>query len=363
MKREVQLTHNITVQRKELFDVFRDISEITNTYHLHAENNNLFEVKSFMTSDGAAIVEIGSTQVQFSWVNLLCPEPSERLGRLEKILVRYALCMRDADWARALVRNPSYTDDDFLHLVLLLQSSPQAFADTLGDRFRRQDKELRLAAIDFLPVDARYWDHLVAPVEKSHDLAEYINNELDVACSTQVVQDPVRAFDFMAKTFGALGIIPHSLLEVISNDQAAAALEALANVEDHFSLAGSFEFCAERTSTDARFVALGDRVLDRLFGDMERLTRASAFFGAIFIIGTAYLAEHEVLCRRPVYWRRLAAMAHASLIVRICGSSGIDADEIVEWAMRVSGTDYFLSVLCDFIAEPHWRPEWITPDS
>ncbi len=157
MKREVHLPNNIAVRREELFNVFRDISEITNIYQLHDQNNNVVDVRAFTTSDGAAIVEIGTTRVQFLWAILLSGEPSKRLGRLEKILVNYPLCMRDADWARALVRNPTYTDDDFLRLVLLLESSPKAFADTLSDRFRRQGEELRLAAIDFLPVDARYW--------------------------------------------------------------------------------------------------------------------------------------------------------------------------------------------------------------
>ncbi len=63
------------------------------------------------------------------------------------------------------------------------------------------------------------------PVEKSHDLAEYIKNELDVAWRTQIDQDPVRALNFMAKTFAAPGLITHSLSQAISNDQAAAALE------------------------------------------------------------------------------------------------------------------------------------------
>ena len=361
IKREVHFPNNISIRREELFTVVRGISEIQSAYHLHDQNNNVIDVRSFTTSDGAAIVEIGTTRVQFPWAILLSSEPSKRQGRLEKILVKYPLCMRDADWARAIARNPTYADDDFLRLVLLLESSPQAFADTLNDRFRLQGEELRLAAIDLLPGDARYWDHLVPPVEKSHDLAEYIKNELNVAWRTQIDQDAVTAFNFMAKTFAAPGLIPHSLLQAISNDEAAAALEAIANVEDHFSLAGAFEFCANRASTDDRFSTLGNRLLDRLFGNMERLTRVCALFGAIFILGTAYLAEHEVLQRRPVYWRRLAAVAHASLVVRVCGSSSINSDEIVNWAMSVSGVDYFLSVLSDFIAEPRWRPEWITP--
>jgi hypothetical protein len=40
-------------------------------------------------------------------------------------------------------------------------------------------------------------------------------------------------------------------------------------------------------------------------------------FAAAFIIATAHLAMHDVLRRQPVYWRRLVAASHASLIVRM----------------------------------------------
>jgi hypothetical protein len=68
-----------------------------------------------------------------------------------------------------------------------------------------------------------------------------------------------------------------------------------------------------------------------------------------------------MLQRRPVYWRRLAATAHASLVVRVCGGNGIDPDQVISWGMRLNSPAYFLSVASDFAVEPQWRPEWILP--
>ena len=121
----------------------------------------------------------------------------------------------------------------------------------------------------------------------------------------------------------------------------AEAIETILEVEDPFSLVGAFEICADRAAQDQRFVHLGDRLLDGLFGDMQRLTRACALFGAIFVITTAHLATHETLQRRPVFWRRLASAAHASLIVRALGGNGIDPDRIISWAMRLFGDAYY----------------------
>jgi hypothetical protein len=102
--------------------------------------------------------------------------------------------------------------------------------------------------------------------------------------------------------------------------------------------------------------------LERLFGDMERLKTSCGMFAAGFVLATAYLSEHEKLRSRPVFWRRLAAASHASLIVRTCGVTPIKQDELVSWALRLSGTAYFASVLADMHAEPRWRPEWLFPN-
>jgi hypothetical protein len=48
-------------------------------------------------------------------------------------------------------------------------------------------------------------------------------------------------------------------------------------------------------------------------------------------------------------------------VVRVCGSEGINSEEIIEWEMRVSEETYFLSVISDFFAEALWRPERILP--
>jgi hypothetical protein len=151
------------------------------------------------------------------------------------------------------------------------------------------------------------------------------------------------------------------LLREFDVETVAAMIDAASKVQDHFALEGAFEVCADQFSRDHQFVALGDRILDRLFGDMDRLEASCAMFAAIFIVATAYLAEHEILGRRPVYWRRLAAATHASLVVRVCGTSGINPDEIVSWAMRISGEAYFMSVLSDLAVEPQWKPDWILP--
>lgn len=360
-KRPAQLTSDIAVIRDELFAAFRNATGAPAACQLHDPDGALIDARTSINEDGSGTVEIADKKMRFPWVTLLSPDAHKRLAQLDRFLRRYPLSDSDAALLRARVASPGFSDDNFLAAATLFESSPETFTERLAEKLRRQQGENRIAPVDVLPDDDRYWNHLVPPVDGSASLADYTAKELDAAWRAGLEADSIRTFHAFATTFAAPELVPHSLLEGLPADAAAQAIEAVSKVEDPFSLVGAFEICVDRVGQDQQFVALGDRILDSLFGDMERLTGACAFFGAIFVITTAHFATHETLQRRPVFWRRLAAVAHASLVVRVCGGGGIDPNRMISWAMRLFSDAYYLSVVSDFTVEPQWRPEWIFP--
>lgn len=357
-KRPAHLIDDIVVIRDELFVAFRNASNVPVTCQLHDTNDALIDATISINEDGSGTVNIAAKRMRLPWVTLLSSDVDKRLWQLDRFLDRYPLSDADAASLRALVARQEYSDDDFLAAATMLESSPEAFTERLSDKLRRQGQENRIAPVDVLPDDDRYWNHLLPPVDGSVTLAGYIAKELQATWHAGIDTDPVRALHALATTFAAPELVPRDLFQGLNADTAAAAIESVSKVEDPFSLAGAFEICADR-SQEQRFAVLGERLLENLFGDMQRLTGACALFGAIFVITTAHFATHETLQRRPVYWRRLAAAAHASLVVRVCGGSGIDPDQMISWATRLFGEPYFLSVVSDFAVEPQWRPEWI----
>jgi hypothetical protein len=361
-KRPAQLFETVTVLRDDLFTAFRNAADGVAPAPLMDVDSRAVDAKIWIDPNGSGIVEIGQNRLRFAQAALLSSDPTKRLVYLETALRQYPLTRRDADYLRALVAKPEYGDDDFFSAVTLLASSPQTFVEVLREKLQSQNTQHRIGSDDVLPGDVRHWEHLTAPVDRSATSSDYIDNELRAQRTAQLELNRSRAFYPMSVTFPAPSLVPFSLLQRFDAEAVADMIEAVANVDDHFALVGAFEICADWVQRDSRFVALGDRILDRLFGDMDRLAAACGMFAAIFVVATAHLAEHETLRRQPVYWRRLAAASHASLVVRICGTSGIKPDEIVAWAMRVSGETYFLSVVSDLPVEPQWHPEWIVPN-
>jgi hypothetical protein len=360
-KREAQLTGDIVVIRDELFAAFRSASKVPVTCQLHDLNNAPIDATISISEDGSGMIEIAGNTIRFPWVTLLSPDAEKRLAHLDEFLHRYPLSDNDTASLRARVDRPDFSDDDFRAAGTLLESSPENFIERLADKVRRQEGESRIAPVDVLPDDDRYWNHLLPPVAGSMTLADYIGQELNAAWRDGLEADPVRTLHGLAITFAAPELVPRAPLQGLDADAAAKAIDAVSKVEDPFSLVGAFEICADRAAHDQRFVTLGDRLLDSLLGDMQRLTGACALFGAIFVMTTGHFATHETLQRRPVFWRRIAATAHASLVARLFGGNGIDPNGMISWAMRLFGGAYYLSVASDFWVEPQWRPEWILP--
>jgi hypothetical protein len=309
-------------------------------------------------AEGTGIVETSKKHWRFEYAVFLSGRRDIRLAALDKCIAAHTLSTHDRERLRQLAGQPDITNDDFAVLAEIVASSPESFAFMLRERVVRAKIEKN----DLLPHDLRHWEHLVPPAERSTTLDQYIASELEAEWRARLTVSQPLGLASIALTFAAPALIPRGLIESLPLDKAVAFLEAACAFDDPFGLVGALQTCADRVVGDARLVMLGERLLDRLFGNMDRLTTACQLFAAAFIIATAHLSEHETLGRQPVYWRRLAAASHASLVVRTCGISDAKQDGLIPWAGLVSGDTYILSVLSDFSEQPRWRPEWITDD-
>ena len=64
---------------------------------------------------------------------------------------------------------------------------------------------------------------------------------------------------------------------------------------------------------------------------------------------------------RPPFWRRLASIAHASVLERQIIAAGIPLAFIIEEVTKARGHLYFLQSLIDLRREPRWLPEYVLP--
>ena len=362
-KRPAQLTDDIVVIRDELFAAFRNAPDVPVACQLHDPNDAPVDATISVNEDGSGTVEIAGKKMRFPWVTLLSSDADKRAGATRSVPQTLSALGRRRGRLTRSCRPPGFFGRRFSgggHDAGIFARDPLPSASPINSgaskaktASRRSTSFPTMTVIGI--ICCRRWT-------ARRRLPTISEKNCMRAWQAGLEADSVRALHVLATTFAAPELVPRSSCKSLNADAAVAAIEAVSKVEDPFSLVGAFEICADRAAEDQRFVALGDRLLDNLFADMQRLMGACALFGAIFIIATAHFATHETLQRRPVFWRRLAAAAHASLVVRVCGGNGIDPKGMISWATRLFGDAYFLAVVSDFAVEPQWRPEWILPE-
>ena len=210
-KRPAQPTDDIVVIRDELFAAFRNASKVPVTCQLHDPNDALVDATISINEDGSATLEIAGKKIRFPWVALLSSDAESALAQLDEFLHRYPLSDSDAASLRPLVARPDFSDDDFWAAAKLFESSPETFTERLADNVRRHEN--RIAPVDVLPDDDRYWNHLLPPVAGSMTLADYFGQELNAAWRDGLEADPVRALYRLAITFAAPELVPRSQLQ------------------------------------------------------------------------------------------------------------------------------------------------------
>lgn len=351
-----QLSEELTIDRTLLLSAFQKAADGEPLPAIVDDDGNSLDVKITIDAD-AAVIAYRDKHWRFPYAAFRSSDPSRRLATLARYLAQHTLANVERAQLEALLAQQDYSDRDFLTAVTLLSASPESFATGL----RQKASTGQFSMNDLLPHQLQYWNNLTAPTATSATLKEFIPAELGEERSARIRCNPAHALVMMALTFGSPNLVPRELFKDIPPEPMLEGIDRLAKSDDPFALCGAFDLCVDRAASDGRFVSAGEKLLQKLFSDMKRLEIAFDIFGAVFVIATAYLAEHETLRREPVFWRRLSAASHAALVLRTLGVGNLENKSLQTWAFRLRGQSYFLSAFNEFRQEPRWRPDWTVP--
>jgi hypothetical protein len=358
LDRSVKLSPELAFDRDKLFTAFRRCADGQMPGKLKTKSGGAFVGKIEIDGDGTGIVEHEKFRWYFEGASLLASTPKDRLKALAAQLRRKTLFSGRAAELKKLVAKAKFATEDFLHATMMLEAAPESWGKALSERLQEKDGITGRAML--LPSDDTYWDNLIPPVQKSKTLDEFIEDELRKEWSSRLRRDLVSAFRSISLTFGGTKLVSKYLIEERKPNDATIMLASASRSYDPYSIVGAYELCREFVGKIPDLEAVGGQLLDQISKKPEDTQLRCQVLAAVFMITTAHLAQHATLSMRPVYWRRLAAMAHASLALRHIGVPKTKSDRIVPWAARQSGDTYLVSVFNEFSVEPRWRPEWIS---
>jgi hypothetical protein len=356
--RSMKLTGGISVDPRSLFAVFQAASDERPQPPLLDSAGKEIQGRVLIDEDGAGVLETEKRRLRFPHIRLMASDPAKRLATLDQLLASINLVQRDRETLREIVAQEAFDLDAFMKAAEIIASSPTEFANRLREQFSRD----RVLLTDVLPEDPRHWDHLIATRIASTTLASFAGEELATEREARLqISDAVSAFRLMSLSFSSPALVPRELLTKLPVGDRLAALSGALELRDHFALIGALELASAWIADDPGFSALGEQLMDKLFGDMNTAEALCSDFASAFMLAIARLAEDERTRSHPAFWRRLAAASHAQLIVRASAKVRLDHRKLFEGAVAQTGHFYFLSIYTDFVTNPQWRAEWIDP--
>ena len=348
----------VAFDRSQLFTAVRDFMKgsITSAVLIDAAGR---EWKTIFDSKDASIRIVSDGQT-FVLPSLCClsTDSARRLEWFDSETRTFRVSGSRIDEWREIIKARQIGDEEVEALLAEFRLTPSYFATAVARDLQRQS----IDAKSLVPSDLRYYDRLVGEYSDAMGLKDFFNTVLAPHVSRMVRKDPIaglkEAFLLSAHPLAAqaipLGELPREpILEVFS---------WLETNGDRISQVGAIECGLAHVEVFPELEPFIAKLILAVLSDSpnDKEGRLNLFF-SLFVFVEGELARTGTCRQRPPYWRRLASIAHASVLERAVVAAGMPSD-FATWAVESRGSFFYLQTFADMRREPRWNPLFALPD-
>ena len=300
----------------------------------------------------------GTARLLLSHFGLLSPDKDVRLATLRNEAGNVCLSSEQITQWKELLEERSPTDDEVVIIQDDLKDTPVAVASMIRENLASGSVSLDV----WVPRSARYYERLVGQWKTGVSLDDYAKEAAS------------RQFSELLKWRGAEGLklalllAPQPYLSAglagaeIGNDTLAEVLSWLADKGDAMSCVAGIEIALPRLAGHDELKEpitqlLKVFVAGKPVANVDPIELLSCLILAVY----GEISHSRIHATRPPFWRKLAAIAQASLIARCIAEIGGDATELAGWLRSVRSQMYLLQCFADLRVEPRWLPDFAMP--
>jgi hypothetical protein len=343
--------------RSKLFAAIRQVfGDSTEVGQVEANDKVVWKLR--LNSDGESIF-LSNETAEIAIPNFVClhPERVKRLAWFDKEARKYELTdARSRNWREILEVRP-VDDEEVDQLLSEIRSTPRYVTNEIANHLRGET----LSILTLVPSEIHYYDRLVGDPGKALDLKTFVEIRAKVGFQDWLKYslDGVKR----ALLFSSQSSFPAALsFAEISSDELLKVYEWLEQHGDRISQLGALEAGFGHLDKFPELESILAKMAEAFVNDSPddpegRLT----LLCSLIVMVEGELARIGIAKNRPVYWRRLAAIAHASVIEREIIAAGILPSVIRKWAFSSRGGLYYMQNFVDLRTEPRWLPDFILP--
>ena len=304
------------------------------------------------------VVRRGTAEASLPECACLSPEAELRSEWFEAETRRFRVTgARIAKWRTVLAARP-LNDDELDELLEEFRLTPVHFSASVYDRLRRGS----FGAADLVPSDFVYFERLVGEPSEATDVRVLVSATVGAHVRGLVdanASEGLKAAFLLASHAGLAEVVD---LTGLPSDEVAGVFKWLAMHGDRISQVGAIE-CGLRVLPEWPAIAPSVAAMVRtIAGDNpeEPSGRLRLLSGLVTLV-EGELARRGIGREQPPSWRRLASIAHASILEREVVSAGMPADKVAEWASGAGWSLHYTQSLIDLRLEPRWFPQFVVP--
>jgi len=261
------------------------------------------------------------------------------------------------EWIGTL-RKRSLRDEEVAELL-------NQFQDTLGYTSNIISRELEknnVLVSNLVPSSQKYYEGLVGSYSSEDSLDDYITKRLPDFLSDLSLRESSESLLVALLLSSHSGITKMISIEDISDYQFNEILSKLCDEGDRLSQLGAVEVglrcVADRPAIESQVIEL-----IRILSDDQGTHDASGYRlqGSLFKLVESELSSRHTFVTAPPFYRRLASLAHASVIHRQILRSGVDVSAFCDHLDQTYSLRFQVQSFIDMRLEPRWEPTFSSP--
>jgi hypothetical protein len=348
-------------RRSELFSALRELhAGAVGSIEIRAVDGSAFTaVLEEHGSEKGVTLKAADRSIRIAPFWFLSPDSAYRLRVFDEEVQTGGLWGEEITaWRNRLATGP-LTDDEVEYLTDTLKLTPQKVAQEIGGEVRTGTSQISV----LVPRNEKYYERMAGRVGENQRLEDFVQGP----CTAHIAG--LLGWNFRAGLAQALLVSAHSsVTDAIHIDEEVreAVLvdfyDWLADRGDRFSQVAGIELglglAVRYPGIKPALIRMVKAILADDSGDQGGRLKLSASL-VIFVDGE--LARTGTLRSKPPFFRRMSAIAQASLIERELLAVGVDSGQFAEWATGGRGQIFFLQTLADLRLEPRWLPDFMNP--
>ena len=350
----------IRIARSELFDSIRlALTDPSKKFSVRDVSGGKWAIKVLDVNAGSISLCKGDQRINLLKLWPLLPETSQRIDALRKAAHNANLPDKNfKEWIEKFSHD--LIEDRNVDAVLNdLSDTPVCVMESIKEQLDRG----RSNFLSLVPDSVQYFERLIGKINNKQNLHDYVSQNIRNHIDNLITWSPKEGLSLALLLSVHSSILKVIDLNKINDKDIVEVFKLLVEKGDRFSQLGAIELglsiFKDQPDIEHFLFTMIEQILD---DDPNSETSPFQLLSSLIMLVEGQLSFTRCLAGKPPFWRRLASIAHSSLIYRCLVYFPVDVPKFKDWIVQGRGQQFYLQTLCDLRAEPKWQPDYVSAE-